>query len=59
MLTKVERAKIEIRIKKLEVNRDEKNLKVMEREADIERIKIDIEESNKHIDEAHDELQRD
>ena len=56
-MSKLERAKKELHLSKLKTMLQEKELKILERLEDIDRIKVEIEEYNKNIKTVESQLQ--
>ena len=56
-MNKLERAKKELHLSKLRTVRQEKEFKILEREEDIQRIQIEVDDYNKNIQELENELQ--
>jgi hypothetical protein len=48
-MTNIEIAKLELQLMKIEASKREKEIAVLEREADIDRIKVTIQEFEKNI----------
>ena len=49
-MTKIERAKLELQLMKITASKREKEIVILEREADIERVRLTIETFEKDIE---------
>lgn len=57
-MNKLEEAKLRLHLSKLKTAREEKMFKILEREEDIERIKKEVVEYDKNIDDVEKQLEK-